>query len=117
MPAALRNVLIIVVLAAVVLIVPGGGTGAAAIWNAVTFVFLGTLLFFGYRLYMEHRLTLYGLGERNRAILYVAAAVVLVTVTATSRLWDSGAGILVWFVLMGSALGAAYAVVAAQRRY
>ena len=64
--------------------VPGGGTGAATIENIFSVIFLGGAFFFGYRLYMEHRDTIFGLEERQRGILYGACALALFALVATS---------------------------------
>ena len=58
-------------------------------------------------MYRQRRVTLYGLGDSRRAVLYAALAVGLVTLTGTSKLWTTGAGSVAWLVLMGAA---AYAV-------
>jgi hypothetical protein len=63
----LRNIAIIVLLAVVVWLVPGGDTAGATVANVISIVFVGGLLFFGYRLYMENRETIFGLEERQRA--------------------------------------------------
>ena len=58
-------------------------------------------------MYRQYRTALYSLGDRRRAILYAALVVAAVTLTATRKLWQTGAGQVVWFVLIG---GAVYAV-------
>jgi hypothetical protein len=100
----IRNILIIVALAVVVWLVPGGGTGSATIYNLLTIVLTAGLLFFGYRLYMENRATIFGLGDNQRAILYGSVAAACVALLATNRLWnDGGLGALVWFALLALA--------------
>ena len=69
----IRNILIIVALAVVVWLVPGGGTGSSLIYNVLTLLLTAGLLFFGYRLYMENRATIFGLGDNVRAVLYGSA--------------------------------------------
>ncbi len=66
----LRNIAIILVLAVAVWQLPGGGTAADTISNLFSIIFLGGLLFLGYRLYVQNRETIYGLEERMRALLY-----------------------------------------------
>jgi hypothetical protein len=100
----IRNILIIVVLALIVWLVPGGGTGSATIYNLLTIILTAGLLFFGYRLYMEHRATIFGLGDNQRALLYGCVAVAIVALLATNKLWnDGGLGALVWFALLSLA--------------
>ena len=108
---------IIFVVAALVVLVPGGGRGANVAVQVVWLVFLGTFVWFGSIMYRQHRVALYSLGDRRRAILYAALAVATLTLTATSRLWRTGPGSVAWLVLLA---GAAYAVIAiawSARRY
>jgi hypothetical protein len=114
----IRNILIIVALALVVWLVPGGGTGSATIYNLLTIVLTAGLLFFGYRLYMEHRATIFGLGDNQRALLYGCVAVASVALLATNRLWDDGGlGALVWFALLSLAGWGIYRVWKAYSEY
>jgi hypothetical protein len=114
----LRNVAIIVGLALVVWLVPGGDTAAATINNILTIVFVGGLLFFGFRLYMEHRETILGLAERQRGILYAAIALATITIVATRRMWDAGGlGAILWLGFLGLAAWALVSVFRAYREY
>jgi hypothetical protein len=69
------------------------------------------------RLYRDHRSDIYGLGDRNRGILYCAAGLATLTLTATDRLWSTGPGTIVWFALMALAGYSGYAVFRASRQY
>jgi hypothetical protein len=114
----IRNILIIVALALVVWLVPGGGTGSSTIYNLLTIVLTAGLLFFGYRLYMEHRATIFGLGDNQRALLYGCVAVATVALLATNRLWNAGGlGALVWFALLSLAGWGIYRVWRAYSEY
>lgn len=112
-----RNVLIIVAIAAVVAIVPGGGTAASFVGATVSLAFLAALAWVLYRLYREHRNTLYGLGDRRRALVYIAAGIMTVTLTATHRLWQTGFGEVLWIVLVAAAVYTVFAVFRSTRRY
>ena len=92
MTATVRNVLIILALAAVVMLVPGGGNASAAILQVLVIAMLAAIAWFGVRLYREHRVDIYALGDRNRGILYASAGLIALTVTATDRLWSDGPG-------------------------
>ena len=114
----IRNILIIIALALVVWLVPGGGTGSSTIYNVLTIVLTVGLLFFGYRLYMEHRATIFGLGDNQRALLYGSVAVATVALLATNRLWNAGGlGALVWFALLSLAGWGIYRVWRAYSEY
>jgi hypothetical protein len=112
-----RNVLIIMAVAALVYLVPGGGRGANVAGQAVWLIFLATLVWFASIMYREHRVSLYSLGDRRRGILYAALAVAALTLTATSRLWSTGAGSVAWLVLLAAAAYAIIAIVWSARRY
>jgi hypothetical protein len=115
----LRNIAIIVGLALVVWLVPGGERASVTIGNLLTVVFVGGLLFFGYRLYMEHRETIFGLPERQRGILYAAIALATITIVATRRMWQDGGGLgaILWLAFLGLAIWGLLTVWRAYREY
>jgi hypothetical protein len=109
-----RNIAIIVGLAAVVAFAPGGGEGADLISQLLSAVFTVVIAFILGRLYLQFRTDIYGLGDRWRLVLYASIGVLIVTLAASSRLFDTGPGALAWFALMG---GAAYALYLVWRQY
>jgi hypothetical protein len=115
----LRNIGIILALALAVWLVPGGDTASLTISNLLTIVFVGGLLFFGYRLYMEHRETIFSLPERQRGILYAAIALATITIVATRRMWDEGGGLgaMLWLAFLALSVWAVYTVWRAWREY
>ena len=114
----LRNIAIIVLLAVVVWQVPGGDRAGSTIANIISIIFVGGLLFFGYRLYMENRETIFGLEERQRGIAYAGAALITITLVATRRMWDAGGvGAIVWLMLIGAGVYALVGVWRAYREY
>ena len=114
----LRNVAIVILLALAVWKLPGGGTSALTINNLLGIIFIGGLLFFGYRLYMEHRDTIFGLEERMRGILYAALALAAITLVATGRMWDEGGlGAVLWLAFIALAAWGLYSVWRAYREY
>jgi hypothetical protein len=115
--ANLRNVVIILAIAAVVAIVPGGGTAANVVVQAVSLIFLAALAWVAGVMYREHRNALNLLGDRRRAGLYAAVAVLAVTLTATHRLWGSPAGSAAWLVLVGVSVYVGGVVLWSTRRY
>ena len=114
----LRNIAIIVLLAVAVWKLPGGDKASLTISNLLTIVFVGGLLFFGYRIYMENRETIVGLPERQRGILYAALALAVITLVATGRMWDEGGlGALLWLGFLGLSIWALFSVWRAYREY
>lgn len=111
----LRNIAIIVALAVVVWQVPGGARAGATIANILSIIFVGGLLFLGFRMYMENRETIFGLEERQRGVLYAGVALIAITLIATRRMWDAGGvGAIVWLAMIGAGV---YAVVGVWRAY
>jgi hypothetical protein len=112
-----RNVAIIALIAAVVYAVPGGGQAANAFESALLAAFGVAIGYLGLRLYRESRTTLYGLGDRYRALLYGALGGGALLFVARQRMWESGLGELLWFVLIGLAVYALLAVYRHWRAY
>ncbi len=112
-----RNVLIVLLLAALVALVPGGGSGAQVALQAVLLVFLASIGWFASLMYRQHRVELFSLGDRRRAVLYASAALAALTLTATSRLWATSAGSILWLVLIAGSAYGLFAVLWAARKY
>jgi hypothetical protein len=112
-----RNIAIIAVVALAIVAVPGGGTAADVVVAVISLAFLGVMAWFGRRLYMENRMTLWALTTAHRALLYGGFAVAFMTFVATPRLWESGPGTLVWLVLLAASASAVYYVWVESRRY
>ena len=111
----LRNIAIIVLLAVAVWQIPGGDRAGSTVANVLSIIFIGGILFLGYRLYMENRESIFGLEERQRGVLYAGAALIAITLVATRRMWDAGGiGALVWLMMLGAGV---YAVVGVWRAY
>ncbi len=112
-----RNVAIVLLLAAFVAFVPGGGAAGNAVQQFVGIVFLVGLAFLAYRLYREHRVALHGLGDRNRGVLYASGGAALLAVSGTGKLWDTGLGTAVWFLVVAAASAGVIYVYTASRSY
>jgi hypothetical protein len=113
-----RNVAIVLALAAAVVLVPGGGIATSVIGVLLSLAFMAGMAWFAARLYLEHRMTLFALSDRLRAILYGAIAAAVMAVVAAPRLFDAGGvGIVIWFAVMGGACYALFAVWRASREY
>ena len=114
----LRNIAIVIALALVVWLVPGGDSAGITIANLLSLMFVGAILFLGFRLYMENRETIFGLEERQRGVLYAAAALIAITLVATRRMWDAGGlGAIVWLMMIGAGVYALVGVWRAYREY
>jgi len=109
-----RNVAIILLIAAIVYAVPGGGRVANTFESVLLVGFGVGIGYFGLRLYRENRVALHGLGDRYRALVYVALGGGALLLVARQRMWESGLGELLWFVLLGLAV---YALVAVYRHW
>jgi hypothetical protein len=109
----LRNFAILVVIALAVWQLPGGSAATGTINNLLGIVFAAGIVFFGFKLYMENRGTLFMLEDRVRALLYGSLVLIALALIGTSKLWDEGGlGVLVWLALIGAG---AYGCVTAYR--
>jgi hypothetical protein len=112
-----RNVAIILLIAAAVEFLPGGGRAANTFGAVLSVAFAAGLAYMGVRSYREHRVDVYGLGDRHRALLYGALGVGVVTVGAKERMWQTGFGEFMWFVLIGLVGYTLFAVYRYTRTY
>lgn len=112
-----RNVLIVFALAAAVAFLPGGGKTATFISSLLSVGIAVIFTMLGVRFYREHRTSIYGLGDRHRGLLYGALGAIVLALAGRDRLLDSGLGTLLFFVLLGGAAAALYAVWQHQRSY
>ena len=112
-----RNLGIILLVALAVALLPGGSTAATFLLAMLSLGFIAALGLLGYRLYMEQRFTLWSMTTRHRAMLYGGVAGAGATLIATSRLWESGFGTVMWFVLLGGSGLAVYHAWVESRRY
>jgi hypothetical protein len=110
----LRNVAIVLALALVVWLVPGGSEGAGLLGQLFSAIFIAAIVVFVAQLYRRFQSDIYGLGDRMRVVLYGALATLLLTLAASGRLFATGGGAIAWFVLMG---GASYALFAVWRHW
>jgi hypothetical protein len=114
----LRNFAILVLIAVAVWQLPGGGTAANTVSNILGILFAGGLVFFAYRMYMEHRSSLFILEDRVRALLYGSIVLLALALIGTNRLWNEGGiGLLVWLALIGAGAYGCVTVYRASREY
>jgi hypothetical protein len=112
-----RNFAIIALIAAVIVVIPGGGSAGSFIVQLISLVFLAAIAWVASRLYREHRVSLYSLGDRKRLILYVAAGVATLTFTASGRLLNTGLGSIAWILLLAASAYAVFWVFRSSREY
>jgi len=112
-----RNIAIIVALAVAVWAVPGGSDTAGLIGAVFSVLFFSLFAYFAGRLYRDHRSDLYGLGDRDRAILYVSLGAIVVILAATGRLTSTSAGTLVEIAALALCAGGLLRVFRNWQRY
>ena len=114
---AARNIAIIVAIAAGVYFIPGSSRATSTVEAVIAVAFGFAIAYLGLRLYREHRVAIYSLGDRHRALLYGAIAVGIFAAEARGRMWESGIGELAWFVLIGVVIYALMEVYRFSRTY
>lgn len=114
MSTTARNALIVVALAAAVYAIPGGDSSADFIASLLSILITASIAFIAWRLYREHRITIFSLGERYRALLYGALGAAVLAMAVRGRLFDSAAGTLLWFAVI---VAASYTLVLVWRQH
>ncbi|HEV3318773.1 MAG TPA: hypothetical protein VG053_03445 [Solirubrobacteraceae bacterium] len=105
---------IVASIAAAVYFLPSGGQ-VAHTFEALLYIGFGVAIgYLGLRFYREHRVALHSLGDRHRGLLYGAIALGLFLWMSHSRMWSTGIGELLWFVLLA---GVVYALLVVFRRW
>lgn len=112
-----RNVAIVALIAVAVYVLPGGGRASHTFLGVVYVAFAVAIGYLGLRLYREHRVALHSLGDSYRGLLYGAIAFAVLAWAARARMWQSGLGELLWFVLVGAIVYAFLAVYRHWRAY
>ena len=111
-----RNIAIIVALAAAVDGIRQGQDAAATVREAISLAFLA-VAWIASRLYREHRSELYSLGTRHRTLLYCAAGLATLDLSAYDRLTATGPGTLLWLALLAIAGYIAFGVYRSYKQY
>ncbi|HUN79529.1 MAG TPA: hypothetical protein VMU32_11445 [Solirubrobacteraceae bacterium] len=97
----LRNLAIVLLLATAVDFLPGGSRAADTVGTVIGVVFMAGLGWAAVWLYRQHRVGVYGLGDQRRGLLYGALGLGVLTVAGKPRMWETGFGELLWFVVIG----------------
>ncbi len=112
-----RNVGILLLLAAAVTFLPGGGRAANTFATILSVAFGVGFAYAGLSFYRGRRVNIYSLGDDRRALLYGALGVGVVTLAAKTRMWETGFGELVWFVLLALVVYTLFALYRYSRSY
>jgi hypothetical protein len=127
-----RNIAIILAIAAAVEFIPGGGRAARTVEAALWAAFALGIGYLGLRMYREHHVALFGLGDRHRGLLYGAVALAVFLWVVRSRMWYAlqvrggelvqvhrwdSLGEVLWFALAGLVVYALLAVYRHARSY
>jgi uncharacterized membrane protein len=110
-----RNIAIILVIAAAVDVLPGGGKAANTVLQAISLLFIGVLGWFASLMYREHRVSLYSLGDKRRAVLYASAGALLLVFSALYRV--QGVTAVIALVVAAVAVYAIFVIVWSARQY
>lgn len=110
MSKGLRTALIVLAIAAVVWAVPSGGRNTDAVMAALGALIWMAIVLIGIRAYRETRGRIELLGDAHRLLLYGSLGVIVVAMAARPQLVGSGAGTVLWVVLLGMAIAMLYAV-------
>ena len=113
----LRNIGVVILLALAVWLLPGGGDGASFVMQVLNAIFIVLIAIGCGLLYRNFRGEIFALGDQWRFALYAAIGVAVVTVAASGRLFDTGAGAVLWFALVGGASYTLYLVWQHHRSY
>ncbi len=111
---AARNVGIILLIAAAVWLIPGGGTAADVLMGLIGVAFAVGIWLFLHHMYREHRMTIFGLGDRFRGIFYASLASILFLGAAAGEWFDNGPLTILWLLVLGAAV---YGLVATWRHW
>jgi hypothetical protein len=109
---------VIALIALGVVVLPGRGNAADVVLTLLTIAFFTAIALAIYRLYRQYRMEVDSLDDTLRLALYGSLGLVVLTITATDRLFDAGgAGVLVWFALLALASYGLFWVWMRYRRY
>jgi hypothetical protein len=111
------EIAVILAIAAAVEFIPGGHNTLEAFYAAVWSIFGVGLFFVCLMQYREHRVGIYTLGDGRRALLYGTIAVLLVTLAAKDRMWETGLGEFFWFAIVGLSIYTFVALYRFSHRY
>lgn len=107
---AARNVAIIMLLALGVAFIPGGGNAVETIFTLIVMGFLAGITWMLYILSRQNQLTLATLSDGRRAIFYGAFGMLALLIAWHDKLWSTGAGTLLWILLLAASVVAIWRI-------
>jgi hypothetical protein len=109
---------VIALIALAIVVLPGGGNALDVVLTLLTIAFFTAIALLVYRLFRQYRIELESLDATLRLALYGSLGLVLLTLTATDRLFEAGGGgVLLWFALLALASYGIFWVWTRYRRY
>ena len=112
-----RNIGIVVLLGALIAFVPAGGEGAELVRQILNAAFIVVMALIVGTLYRQYRGEIFGLGDQWRFALYAAVGLAILTVSITGRMWETGAGAIIWIAVIGTCSYALYVIWQRYRSY
>ena len=103
--------------AAAVYFLPGGGRAADTVAAVLAVGFAAAIALFAGRMYQEHRVAIYSLGDHRRALAYGAIAVAVVTITAQPRMFQTTVGQIAWIAILVACVYTLFAIYRSSRSY
>jgi len=89
-----RNVAILALIALAIVAIPGGTRVAELISAALSLLVSALFAYFVGRLYRDHRVDIYSLGDTDRGIVYAAIAGIVVMLAAAQEFNTSGGSLI-----------------------
>ena len=89
---------------------PGGGNAVATVTTAIAMGFLAGISWMLYTLSRQNQLTLATLSDGRRAIFYAAFGLIALLIAGQAKLFSSGAGTLLWILLLGASVVAIWRI-------
>lgn len=115
--STLWKVGLILLVALALTALPGGGGALEIVLTLLTIVFFSVIALLGYRLFRRFRMEIETLPDAMRALLYGSVGVAFLTLCATQRLFETGAGAVAWIALLGVASLGVYRTWTRYRAY
>ena len=104
-------------IALAVVALPAGSDGAALVGAVLSLLIVSLLAYMAARFYRDHHLDLYGLGDADRAILYVVLGAIVLILAGSADLFKTAAGTLIGVALLAACAAGLIRVYRNWQRY